>query len=644
VNQLTRVVAFGAAGVALALVVSGSAQRSAATPAQEWRSYDHDLAGTRFSPLTEINATNVAKLAKAWTYAFPPSPAGRGALAALLGGSEAVPLVVAGVMYLPAGNTVVALEADTGKVIWQREMAGGAPTGAVSRRGVGYWPGDGTTAARIFVTAGRRLLSLDAASGRPSEGFGANGEVDMIVGYGGTPTIFQNVVMVGAAVNEVPLGPPGDTRAFDAITGRKLWEFHTVPRPGEAGHETWIGNGWENRSGTNVWAFSMTVDEARGLLFMPVAGPAANYWGGDRPGSNLFGNSIVAVDIATGAHRWHFQTVHHDIWDIDMSAAPGLVDIKQEGRTIPALATVGKGGYMFILDRTNGKPVFGVEERAVPKGNVPGEWYSPTQPFPRKPPALAKVSFKKEDMVTPADTTAEHAAACQALWDRSGGFANEGPFTPFTFHEDGAPPKSTISFPGGTGGVNWGGTAADPRSGYIYVNAHDTSLVGWVEKKKAGVTYSFDAVGSTQPYDRASIDGVGPFHTFSASIGKDAAGRDIMLPCQRPPWSRLVAVDANTGEIAWQTTLGINEHLPAGRQKVGGSGSAGPTVTAGGLVFVGATDDRRFRAFDAKHGKELWSANLDAAANANPISYQAKNGKQYVAIVASNQLVVFALP
>ena len=387
----------------------------------------------------------------------------------------------------------------------------------------------------------------------------------------------------------------------------------------------------------------MTVDEARGLLYMPVAGPAANYWGGDRPGNNLFGNSVVAVDIATGKYRWHFQTVHHDIWDIDQSAAPGLVDIKQGSRTIPALATVGKSGYMFILDRTNGTPVFGVEERPVPKGNVPGEWYSPTQPFPLKPPALAKTSFRRADIVDAADTTAEHAAACQALWDRSGGLTNEGPYTPFMFHEDGAPPKSTVSFPGGIGGVNWGGTATDPRTGYMYMNAHDTSLVGWVEKKKPGVTYSFDAVGSTQPYDRASVDGVGPFHTFSASMGKDAAGREILLPCQRPPWSRLVAVNANTGAIAWQTTLGMNENLPAGKQNVGGAGSAGPTVTAGGLVFVGATDDRRFRAFDAKSGKELWVAKLEAVGNANPISYQAKDGKQYVAIVATNQVVAFAL-
>ena len=619
-------------------VVVFAQQSKPAAPEQEWRTYNHDLAGTRFSPLTQVNAGNVANLKQAWAYTFPAPPGG-GRGGGLGGASEAVPIVVEGVMYVPAGNNVVALEADTGKVIWQREVGG------ASRRGVGFWPGDRNTPERIIVTAGRKLLAFDAATGKPSEGFGTNGEVDMVVGYNGTPTIVKNVIMVGAAVNEVPQGPPGDTRAFDAITGRKLWDFHTVPRPGETGHDTWLGDGWKERSGTNTWGFSETVDEARGIAYLPIAGPASNYYGGDRPGNNLFGNSVVAVDITTGKYLWHFQTVHHDIWDIDMSAAPGLVDIKQNGRTIPALATVGKGGYMFILDRTNGKPVFGVEERAVPKGNVPGEWYSPTQPFPVKPPALAKTSFKKEDMVTAADTTPEHAAACQALWDKSGGFVNEGPFTPFIYHEDGTPPKSTISFPGGTGGINWGGTATDPRTGYIYMNSHDTSLVGWVEKKKPGVEYSFDSVGSKLLYDRASVDGVGPFHTFSAPSGfKNGRGGDIMWPCQRPPWSRLIAVNANTGEIARQTTLGVNDNLPAGKQNVGGSGSAGPTVTAGGLVFVAATDDQRFRAFDSKTGKELWVTKLPASGNANPMTYQAKNGKQYVAIVATNQVVVFALP
>jgi glucose dehydrogenase len=318
----------------------------------------------------------------------------------------------------------------------------------------------------------------------------------------------------------------------------------------------------------------------------------------------------------------------------------------QNGRKIPALASISKTGYLFILDRVTGKPIFGVEERAVPKGNAPGEWYSPTQPFPLKPARpLVRVEFNKErDMVRAEDTSAQHVAECEALWDKSGGFYNAGPFTPFLFHEDGAPPASTIQFPGGTGGVNWGGPAADPSTGYVFVNAHDTSLVGWIEKRKPGLNYGRGVEGTTQPYDRASVNGPGPYFGFTAPL-KDASGRTIAnLPCQRPPWSRLIAVNANTGEIAWQSTLGVTDALPEGKQLTGGSGSAGPTVTAGGLVFVGATSDRRFRAFDAKTGKELWAIKLDAQVNANPMTYRGKNGKQYVAVVATDTLVAFALP
>jgi quinoprotein glucose dehydrogenase len=246
-------------------------------------------------------------------------------------------------------------------------------------------------------------------------------------------------------------------------------------------------------------------------------------------------------------------------------------------------------------------------------------------------------------MVRAEDTSAEHVAACQALWDRSGGFYNAGPFTPFLFHEDGAPPKSTIQVPGGTGGVNWGGPAADPTTGYVFVNAHDTSLVGWVERRKPGLNYGRGVEGTTQPYDRASVNGPGPYAGFTAQY-RDASGRTANLPCWRPPWARLVAVNANTGEIAWATTLGLNEALPEGRQLTGNSGSAGPTATAGGLVFVGATGDRRFRAFDSKSGKELWVAEIGGQVNANPMTYRGSNGKQYVAVVATDKLVAYALP
>jgi glucose dehydrogenase len=627
------------AGLVCGTLVVRAQQSRTAIPVGDWPTYNHDLAATRFSPLTQITPDNVGQLKEAWTVQLAPPPAVGAPAGPGAGGFQAVPLVVNGVLYAPAGNKVLALEADTGKTIWEYQLA----QGQASRRGLAFWPGEGRDPARVMVTSGSRLIALNAPTGDLSSGFGKEGIVEMTVPYNGSPTIYKNVVLIGANVNEVPQGPPGDTRAFDAHTGKKLWEFHTVPRPGEFGNNTW-GDGWKDRSGTNIWGFSMSVDEQRGLVYMPIGGPAANYYGGDRPGNNLFGNSIIAVDAQTGKRVWHFQTVHHDLWDIDQPSPPGLVDIVQNGKTVPALGVISKSGYLFVLDRTNGKPVFGVEERPVPKGDVPGEWYSPTQPFPVKPGPLSRVSFNKDtDMVTAADTSAEHVQACQEMWDKAGGFENKGPFTPFRYHEDGTPPKSTISFPGGTGGVNWGGTATDPRTGFIYMNAHDTSLVGWVEKRKPGVEYSFDTRGSNALYDRASVDGPGPFHTFSAPF-KTAEGRTVSLACQRPPWAKLIAINANTGEIAWQTTLGLTEQLPEGKQNTGNSGSAGPTVTAGGLVFIGATNDRRFRAFDSKTGKELWVARLAANGNANPISYQGRNGKQYVAIVAGNQLVAFALP
>jgi quinoprotein glucose dehydrogenase len=468
------------------------------------------------------------------------------------------------------------------------------------------------------------------------------------VPYGATPTIYRNVAIIGAATGEIPQGPPGNPRAFDVITGRQLWEFQTVPRPGEPFNETW-GTGWRERSGANMWGFAAPIDVERGIAYLPIAGPATNYYGGDRPGNNVFANSIVAVDVETGKYRWHFQTVHHDIWDIDMPSAGALFEFVQGGRRTPAIAHVGKSSYVFVLDRTNGKPLIQVEERPVPKGDVPTEWYSPTQPFPVRPAPLSRVSFKAEtDLVRPEDTSAEHVAACKAMMEKAGGYYNAGPFTPFLFKETGAPPKSTIQFPGGTGGVNWGGMAMDPTTGIFYVNAQNTSLVGWVERKPPGVTYSFEAPNSNHPFDRASVNGVGPFFTFSAPLSgkynERGAAEGPSLPCQRPPWSKLIAVNANTGQIVWESVLGLNEALPEGKRLVGSSGSAGPSVTAGGLVFVGATNDRRFRAFDAKTGKELWVTTVPAAANANPMSYLGKSGKQRVAVVAGGTLVTYALP
>jgi glucose dehydrogenase len=601
----------------------------------------------RYSPLKQIDAGNVAKLARVWSFTTRTNePAATAGAATGRGGAgigaEVTPIVVNGVMYVPAANLVVAIDPEAGKEIWRYQLA----IGQASTRGVAYWPGDSQNPPRIIFTSGRNLIALNAGTGKIDPGFGKEGTVDMVIGYTGVPTIFRNTVMVGASVLEVPKGPPGNTRAYDARTGAKMWEFHTVPQPGEPGHETWLDDGWKERSGTNVWGWQMTVDEARGLLYMPVGSPASNYYGGDRPGANLFGNSIVAVDAVTGKYKWHFQTVHHDLWDYDTPPAPVLIDAVVKGKKIPILAQIGKTGWMFILNRETGKPVFGVEERPVPAGDVPGEWYSPTQPFPLKPPPLGRIDFKPADLVTAEDTTPQHAQACKELYDKSGGFYNAGPYTPFLLHEDGAPAKSTIIFPGATGGTNWGGMATDPRAGYVFAYTQDLGQVGWTEKKKPGVQYAFDERGSDLLYTRASVDGPGPFHTFTAAA-KDADGKTIgVWPCQKPPWGRLSAVDVKTGTIAWQVPLGITEQLPEAKQHTGRSvdAFAGPTATAGGLVFIGAVNDNRIRAFDSKTGKELWSFKLEATANANPMTYQAKNGKQYVAIVAGRTVHAFSLP
>lgn len=624
----------------LLVAVSGTAMAQNAIPDGDWRTINRDAASTRYSPLGDINRANVSQLKEAWSYQLKTF-------------STAVPLVIDGTMYVPAGNRVVALDADTGQEKWSFAMpasaapaAGSAPAGpppSFSTRGVSYWPGDARTPARILVMASTRMFALDAATGQPSAGFGEGGAINVGIGYGGTPTIAEDVAVIGAATLENQPGDPGNTRAFDVRTGRKLWEFSSVAQPGQPGSETWGNNGWKGRSGTNMWAFSAPVDLKRGVVIIPLGSPAPNYWGGERPGDNLYGNSLVALDYKTGQYKWHFQTVHHDIWDIDQATAGALLEVK--GR--PVIASVNKSSLFFVIDSETGKPALPVEERAVPRGDVPGEYYSPTQPFPVNTPPLSRVSLTYDDIVDAEDTTAEHAAACRAMWDKAGGFLNFGPYTPFMFHAAGTPPRSTIQLPGGTGGVNWGGPAADPKTGLVYVNAQDTSLIGWVERKESTASYSFDANSSDQPYDRASVDGKGPFFAFAAPLsGKyDEQGRaqGPTAPCYKPPWGELVAVDANSGAIKWSVPLGVIDELPEGKRLVGNSGSAGPTVTAGGLVFVGATNDKRFRAFDAATGQQLWEAALKGNANANPMSYRGHSGKQYVAINAGGTIVTYSL-
>ena len=589
-----------------------------AQTAGDWPMYNHDLQATRFSPLMQITPGNVANLKQAWSYKMRPdanSP-NAGTL------NEVTPIVVNGVMYLPSGNRVVALDPETGTEVWRYDIPNG---GIASQRGVAYWPGDKNNPPRILFLAGPNMMALNAGTGKLDPGFGKEGVMHMDIKFAGVPTVFKNMIFVGMNLfgpgedhlhyqDEQAAGPPGDSRAYDARTGKMLWEFHAIPRPGEANHDDWKGDSWKGRTGNNMWSYTMAVDEQRGIVYMPMGGPAANYYGGDRPGNNYYANSVVAVDANTGKLKWFFQTVHHELWDYDLPPVPVLLDITKDGKKIPALAQTGKSGYMFILDRVTGKPVFGVEERPVAQGNVPGEVYAKTQPFPVKPPPLARVSVKREDIVTADDTTPEHAKACQELWDKHG-FQETGPFAPWAYAETGKPEHETIQFPGPTGGTNWGGAAADTKMGYIFVNSQDSPGSGWIRRNP-------DAGKPDQlAYDKA------PGY-FSFAVNG--------LPCVRPPWERLFAVNANTGDIAWQVPLGITESLPAGKQNTGRAGAfAGPIATAGGLVFIGATGDNRFRAFDSKTGKELWTVKLDYTASAVPITYQGKSGKQYVSVVAA---------
>jgi quinoprotein glucose dehydrogenase len=650
--RISRVVfLIAAAAVFILPATRGTAQKPAGrSPDADWPMFNRDLAGTRFSPLTQINASNVTNLKQVWTYKLRPHDG-----KPLTGQSpselfqEITPIVVNGIMYMPAANRVVALEPETGKEIWTYELK----EGQASFRGVSYWPGDKSNPPRILFTSGRKLVAINAVTGEPSTGFGNNGEIELKIPYDGAPAIYKNVVLMGSnfyGPGQRHIGPQldtsagerGDTHAYDARTGKELWEFHTIPRAGEPGNETWGFDSWKDRTGNNVWAFALTVDEQRGIVYLPVSQPGMNYYGGDRPGNNLYGNSTVALDIETGKVKWYFQTVHHELWDYNLPPAPSLFEVVKDGKKIPALAQTGKAGWVFILDRVTGKPIFGVEERPTPPGDVPTEWYSPTQPFPVKPPPVTRVSITADDLVTAEDTTPEHAKACRDLWDKTN-FYNTGPYTYWKYKKDGNPPS--LIFPGATGGPNWGGTAVDTKLNYIFVNSKDQPATGWIQKNpkyQPGMD-----LAKEYPYQHVN----GP--AFSAQV-KDASGRVIgNWPCSKPPWARLVAINANTGDIAWQVPLGINETMPAGKQNVGSPGFGGPMVTAGGLLFIGATADGRFRAFESKTGKELWSVKLDYNVQSIPMTYQGKDGKQYVAVTsatggargANNEsVVVFALP
>ena len=597
----------------------------------DWPTYNRDLAGTRYSPLEQISTENVSDLAPAWAFAL-----GRNATTGDLGGgSQFTPLVAGGVMYLATASDVVALEADSGRELWRFPVN----QRLLSRRGLAYWPGDEDNAARVFITAGRQLIGIVPEE---RESFVRT----MPVAYLGAPVIFENLLLIGSN------SPPGSVRAYDVRTGEDVWAFNSTPAPGEPGHDTWESVAWRDQPNLFHWAFSFTVDEDRGLVYAAFESPGpGDDYGGERPGDTLFGNSIVALDVRTGERRWHYQTIHHDIWDFDLPAPPGLLDVEIDGEQVPILALAGKSGYMYILNRETGEPVFGIEERPVPQSNAPGEETSPTQPIPVKPPPIAKVDFSEADIVTAEDTTEAHAQFCQRINAENGGFENAGPFTPYIYKAPESGTPTSIIFPGSLGGANWGGTASDPTLGYVYVNTMDAGSFGWIEEEPGfpGYYWRNSAHGPLSRYWWNE--------TAADSGGSALSGGEGAWPCNKPPWGSLLAVDAASGEIAWRVTLGVTDELPADRQATGRLGVGGPMTTAGGLLFIAATNDRRFRAFDSRTGAELWQTRLEMSAYTVPITYLGSDGQQYVAIVAAaasalddpspdeaQKLVVFSLP
>ena len=632
-------------------------------PPGEWPTYGADLANTRYSELAEIDGGNFDQLELAWRFKtdnLGPRPEFN---------FQSTPLVVDGVLYSTAGTrrAVVALDAATGELLWMYRLDEGARGAAAPRRlsgrGLAYWA-DGADKRVVFVTPGYVMVALDAETGRPVPGFGDGGMVDLKrgfdqiidpvesdIGLQAAPIIADGVIVIGAA-HSPGVAPrsmrnvKGFVRGYDVRTGRRLWIFHTVPLAGEYGADTWLNDSREYTGNTGAWG-QMSADEELGLVYVPTEAPTNDAYGGHRPGDNLFADSILALDIRTGERRWHFQTVHHDIWDWDLPCAPILVDITVAGRTIAALAQPTKQGFIFVLDRATGEPVWPIEERPVPAGDVPGEWYSPTQPFPTRPPPFERQGVTVDDLI---DFTPELRAAAEA-------FVSDykiGPiFTPPIVSRYPGP-QATIQLPRPTGGPNWPGGALDPDTNILYIFSNTSPWgMGLVH---APEHTDLDFVQGLAPDPAAGRGGSGVLRFARLTVEG--------LPIIKPPWGRITAIDLDEGDIVWQIPHGetadnVRDH-PALQglniPRTGRLGRLGTLVTktlviagdGGAFTTPGGARGAMLRAYDKGSGREVGAVYMPAPQTGSPMTYLL-DGRQYLVVAVSGaghsgELLAFRLP